>query len=44
MFDIGVNLTSVQFAKDYHQVVNRAKEAGVLGILITGTDADESLA
>ncbi|AHK19495.1 MULTISPECIES: 3'-5' ssDNA/RNA exonuclease TatD [Yersinia pseudotuberculosis complex] len=44
MFDIGVNLTSIQFAKDCHQVVRRAKEAGVLGILITGTDADESLA
>lgn len=44
MFDIGVNLTSIQFAKDCHQVITRAKDAGVLGILITGTDADESQA
>lgn len=37
MFDIGVNLTSAQFAKDRHQVVERAKQAGVAGLLITGT-------
>ncbi|ANI29584.1 DNase TatD [Yersinia entomophaga] len=42
MFDIGVNLTSTQFAKDRHQVVERAKEAGVAGLLITGTSAEES--
>lgn len=44
MFDIGVNLTSSQFAKDCPQVIARAKEAGVSGILITGTDAEESQA
>ncbi|MFG1175746.1 3'-5' ssDNA/RNA exonuclease TatD [Erwiniaceae bacterium CAU 1747] len=42
MFDIGVNLTSTQFAKDRQQVVKRARQAGVNGILITGTNALES--
>lgn len=42
MFDIGVNLTSTQFAKDRDKVVKRAREAGVTGMLITGTNALES--
>ncbi|QHM72832.1 3'-5' ssDNA/RNA exonuclease TatD [Mixta intestinalis] len=42
MFDIGVNLTSTQFAKDRAQVVARAREAGLTGMLITGTNALES--
>ena len=42
MFDIGVNLTSTQFAKDRKQVVTRARESGVTGMLITGTNALES--
>lgn len=42
MFDIGVNLTSTQFSKDREKVVKRAREAGVTGILITGTNALES--
>ncbi|MGE9553189.1 3'-5' ssDNA/RNA exonuclease TatD [Erwinia amylovora] len=42
MFDIGVNLTSTQFAKDRDRVVKRAKDAGVTGLLITGTNALES--
>ncbi|ADP11107.1 DNase TatD [Erwinia sp. Ejp617] len=42
MFDIGVNLTSTQFAKDRDKVVKRAREAGVSGMLITGTNALES--
>ena len=42
MFDIGVNLTSSQFAKDRQAVVERARAAGVTGILITGTDLAES--
>lgn len=42
MFDIGVNLTSTQFAKDRDQVIKRAKEVGVTGMLITGTNALES--
>lgn len=44
MFDIGVNLTSSQFAKDCPLVVTRAREAGVTGMLITGTDVQESQA
>lgn len=42
MFDIGVNLTSTQFAKDRKQIVTRAQQAGITGILITGTNALES--
>ena len=44
MFDIGVNLTSSQFAKDGPAVVDRARGAGVTGLLITGTDLQESQA
>jgi len=42
MFDIGVNLTSSQFAKDCDEVVARARSAGVKGMLLTGTSAEES--
>ncbi|EAC1460673.1 3'-5' ssDNA/RNA exonuclease TatD [Escherichia coli] len=42
MFDIGVNLTSSQFAKDRDDVVARALDAGVNGLLITGTNLRES--
>ncbi|MCG8708314.1 3'-5' ssDNA/RNA exonuclease TatD [Brenneria sp. 4F2] len=42
MFDIGVNLTSTQFAQDRDRVVFRAKEAGVSGMLVTGTNIQES--
>ena len=42
MFDIGVNLTSTQFAADRQKVVKRARDAGVTGMLITGTNALES--
>ncbi|WP_194208617.1 3'-5' ssDNA/RNA exonuclease TatD [Superficieibacter sp. 1612_C1] len=42
MFDIGVNLTSSQFAKDYAEVVARARDAGVSGMLLTGTNQHES--
>lgn len=42
MFDIGVNLTSSQFAKDSAQVVERARGAGVTGMLIIGTDLQGS--
>lgn len=44
MFDIGVNLTSSQFAKDARQVVERAHLAGLTGLLITGTNAQQSAA
>ncbi|MGY5959000.1 3'-5' ssDNA/RNA exonuclease TatD [Kosakonia sp. BK9b] len=43
MFDIGVNLTSSQFAKDRDEVMARAQQAGVSGMLITGTNLHESL-
>ncbi|MCX8958963.1 3'-5' ssDNA/RNA exonuclease TatD [Erwinia psidii] len=39
MFDIGVNLTSTQFAQDRDRVVKRARDVGVAGLLITGTNA-----
>ena len=42
MFDIGVNLTSSQFANDYMDVVERAQRAGVKGMLLTGTNLHES--
>ncbi|STQ78270.1 Deoxyribonuclease TatD [Hafnia alvei] len=42
MLDIGVNLTSSQFAKDVPLVVERARTAGVNAMLITGTDLHES--
>lgn len=42
MFDIGVNLTSSQFAKDTDDVVARARNAGVSGMLLTGTNLQES--
>jgi len=43
MFEIGVNLTSSQFDKDRHNVVERARQAGLSGMLITGTSVEESL-
>jgi TatD DNase family protein len=42
MFDIGVNLTSSQFSRDRDDVVARAYEAGVNGLLLTGTNRHES--
>lgn len=42
MFDIGLNLTSSQFAKDRDDVVARAFDAGVKGLLLTGTNLHES--
>lgn len=42
MFDIGLNLTSSQFAKDRDDVVARALAAGVKGLLLTGTNLHES--
>lgn len=42
MFDIGVNLTSSQFAKDHAEVVFRSQQAGVTGMLLIGTNLDES--
>ena len=42
MFDIGLNLTSSQFAKYRDDVVARAFDAGVKGLLLTGTNLHES--
>ena len=42
MFDIGLNLTSPQFAKDRDEVVARAFTSGVKGLLLTGTSLHES--
>jgi TatD DNase family protein len=42
MFDIGLNLTSPQFANDRDDVVARAFTAGVKGLLLTGTNLHES--
>ena len=41
-FDIGVNLTSGRFSQDLPQVIERAHQAGVTGVLITGTDVRQS--
>jgi len=42
MFDIGVNLTNAQFEKDRAAIVARAQQAGVSGMLITGTSAQDT--
>jgi len=44
MFDIGVNLTSSQFSRDRDEVVSRAFSTGLSGMLITGTNLEESTA
>ncbi|MHA6965740.1 3'-5' ssDNA/RNA exonuclease TatD [Zobellella denitrificans] len=44
MIDIGVNLTSSQFDKDRELVVERARAAGVTGLILTGTSLVESRA
>ena len=43
MFEIGINLTSNQFDKDRPHVVEIARAAGLSGMLITGTSAQESV-
>jgi TatD DNase family protein len=42
VIDIGVNLTNKRFDKDRDEVIKRAKSASVSGLLITGTDIEES--
>ncbi|MGL4919160.1 MAG: TatD family hydrolase, partial [Plesiomonas shigelloides] len=42
MFDIGVNLTSSQFASDREAVLTRSWQAGLQGLLVTGTSLAES--
>ncbi|GAB3013735.1 TatD family hydrolase [Bowmanella dokdonensis] len=41
-FDVGVNLTNNRFQADLQQVMERARQAGVAQMLITGTDEADS--
>jgi TatD DNase family protein len=43
MIDIGINLTSSQFASDADAVLARAFAAGVTGIILTGTTCEGSV-
>ncbi len=38
MIDIGVNLTNKRFHKDIGTVINNARQVGLTGLIITGTD------
>jgi TatD DNase family protein len=40
--DIGVNLTSSSFNKDLPQVIDRAREAGIERLIVTGTNIEHS--
>ncbi|WP_448549479.1 TatD family hydrolase [Thalassotalea fusca] len=42
MIDIGVNLTNSRFDKDRNEVIDRAKQAGLSALLVTGTNISES--
>lgn len=42
LFDIGLNLTSKRFRNDLDEVLQRALDAGVHGMLLTGCNAEES--
>ena len=44
LFDIGVNLTNNRFNDDLDEVIQRARDAGVAGLLVTGTSEEESRA
>ena len=44
LIDIGVNLTNGRFRKDREAVLERARAAGVCGMVLTGTDLDASAA
>lgn len=44
LIDIGVNLTSKRFAQDLDDVIGRAREAGLVHAVVTGTSASESRA
>lgn len=43
MIDIGVNLTSKRFDKDRLDVIERAKQAGINAMFVTGTSVEESI-
>ena len=40
--DIGLNLTNKRFHKDWQAVVDRAQEAGVSTMIVTGTSVSAS--
>ncbi len=42
LIDIGANLTASAFAKDLDAVMERAHQAGVVAMLVTGTDLEHS--
>lgn len=42
MIDIGINLTNKRFDKDRQLVIENAKLAGIKGLIITGTNLQES--
>ncbi|WP_114418374.1 TatD family hydrolase [Marinospirillum perlucidum] len=42
LFDLGVNLTDKAFSHDRDEVLDRAFDAGLTGMLLTGTDLDVS--
>lgn len=44
MFDIGVNLTNKAFRSDLGAVLGRARDAGVRGMVVTGTSVEGSRA
>src|SRR2546428_9926933 len=44
LVDIGANLTHPAFSGDLPEVVQRAHQAGVAKIVVTGTAVDESMA
>jgi TatD DNase family protein len=44
LFDIGANLTHAAFSQDLRETVQRAREAGVTRIMVTGTTVDETMA
>jgi TatD DNase family protein len=43
-FDIGANLSHSAFSQDLPQTIERARQAGVTRIVVTGTTVDESMA
>ena len=42
MIDIGVNLTNDRFERDLPSVIERSQQVGVTGLIITGTNLEES--
>jgi TatD DNase family protein len=44
MIDIGVNLSNPRFAKDIEETLDRAQQAGVEKLILTGTSIEESRA